>query len=157
MSISTATATTHRAIAATATAYRLYSPIAIDTYYAAAPIVRDGYNAAQTWIKEQAPTIEQAIKRAVLKSFIAILQFALAAIERAQDELEQVPVYVLQIKLAVNKAKQYRVRQEIKFWSFVSYHGLGSKAESLAASVKSVWVRKAELTRKVMDKVLCLN
>lgn len=152
-----ATATATKSIAATANAYRLYSPVAIDAYYVAAPVVRDAYNAAQTWIKEQAPVVEQDIKRAALKSFIAILQFILTAIEWAQNEIEQAPLYGLKLKLAVVKAKRTLVRQEIKLWSFVTYNGLDSKAESLAASAKSVWIRKGAIAKSALDNLFCLG
>ena len=97
-----------KASAATANAYRLYSPVAIDFYYVAAPIVRDAYNAAQGWIANEAPVIEQRIKVAALEIFIAICEFAIDTIDK-RDE------YKLQYRIAIIKAKRSKVRQEIKF------------------------------------------
>ena len=138
------------ASAATANAYRLYSPIAIDAYYVAAPIVRDAYNAAQGWIANEAPVIEQRIKVTALKIFIAICEFAIDAIDR-RDE------YKLQYRIAIINAKRSKVRQEIKFWSFVSYNGFDTKAEQFAARSKALWVRKGAIACQVADKVFCLN
>lgn len=152
-----ATATATKSIAATANAYRLYSPVAIDAYYVAAPIIRDGYNAAQLWIKEQAPVVEQAIKRAALKSLIAILQLALIAFDWLQTQIEQAPLYALKLQLTGIKAKLFIVRQGIKISSFVSYNGLDSKAQKLAASAKSAWIRKGAIARTALDKVFCLG
>jgi len=137
--------------------YRASAPKVQDAYFVAAPIVRDAYNATQLWIKEEAPAIEAQIKRAALKSVIAFLEFALVVIDFALEQKSQVPVYVLQIKLAVNKAKQYRVRHQIAVQSFISYNGIDTKIERGLGRVSAVWNSRDEVARSIFDRLFCLG
>jgi len=131
-----------KASAATANAYRLYSPIAIDAYYVAAPIIRDAYNAAQNWIANEAPVIEQRIKVTALKIFIAICEFAIAAIDWLQtDGLKYV------VKLRGRTAKGSAKASE-----FVVRHGIDTKFAAFLVAA-----RKPATYTAIADRMFCLK
>ena len=131
-----------KASAASANAYRLYSPVAIDFYYTAAPIIRDAYTAAQDWIANEAPVIEQRIKAAALKIFIAICEFAIAAIDWLQDD---------GLKYAV-KLRGRAAKVSAKASEFAAHHGIDTKfAAFLAAS------RKPATYTAIADRLFCLK
>lgn len=115
-----------------------YSPI-----FTIAARTEDACSAVQHWIANDAPIVEQRIKVLSLKVFIAVCEFAIATIDR-RDE------YKLQFRLAVIRAKRFKVRQEIKFWSFVSYNGLDTKASAL-------WANKGAIAVRVADRIFCLD
>ena len=142
----TAAASTRSAIAnasaSVANAYRLYSPVAIDFYYVAAPTARDAYNAAQDWIADEAPVIEERIKVAALKAFIAICEFAIACIDWLQSDGVK---YALVTRAAVAKGSA-------KASEFVVRHGIDTKfAAFLAAS------RKPATYTAIADRLFCLK
>ena len=145
-SATSAAASTRTAIAKTsaafANAYRFYSPVAIDAYYVAAPIVRDGYNAAQDWIADEAPVIEQRIKVAALKAFIAICEFAIAAIDWIQtDGLE----YAVELRGRTASTSA-------KVSEFVAYHGIDTKFAAFLVAA-----RKPSTYTAIADRVFCLK
>ena len=131
-----------KASAATVNAYRLYSPLAIDAYYVAAPVIRDAYSAAQDWIANEAPVIEQRIKVAALKAFVAICQFAIAAIDWLQNDGVK---YALVTRSAVAKASA-------KASEFVVRHGIDTKFAAFLVAA-----RKLATYTAIADRLFCLK
>lgn len=115
------------------------------------------YNAAQAWIKDEAPILEAKMIKGFWLAVAHTATFLLVAIDWLQTQIEQSPLYALKFQLIGIKAKLFIVRQGIKISSFVSYNGLDTKAQKLAASAKSAWIRKGEIARTALDKVFCLG
>ena len=141
-----------KAVAAAANAYRLYSPVVIDFYYIAAPIVRDCYNGAQDWLAN-APSLSKEDTRRLF--WLAVAYAATAAlwcIDWVQTQLDKHIEYKLQFKLAIVRAKRFKVQQDIKFWSFASYHGIDAKASAFLVAA-----RKPATYTAIADRVFCLK
>ena len=141
-----------RTIAATANAYRLYSPVAIDAYYVAVPIIRDCYNGVQDWVAN-APSLSKEDTRRLF--WLAVAYAATAAlwcIDKAQTQLDKRIEYKLQFKLAIIRAKRFKVRQEIKVWSFASYNGIDAKVAAFLVAA-----RKPATYTAIADRVFCLK
>lgn len=115
------------------------------------------YNAAQAWIRNDAPIIEAQIKRQAIKAFITICTFYIAACDWLLTELGKRDEYALRIQLATVKGRRVIVRRRIAFHSFIEYNGLNTKSAQLAARSKALWVRKGAIARQLADKVFCLN
>ena len=53
--------------------------------------VERAYTAAQTFIANECPVLEQRLKKAALTTAVNVLQFALIAIDWVSDEFEKAP------------------------------------------------------------------
>lgn len=129
-----------------------YSPI-----FTITARIERAHSAAQDWIANDAPILEARIKRTALKAFITICEMLLLAIDRVQTELDKSEEYAIQLRLAGINAKRFIIRRRIAFHSFISNHGLDTKAKQLAARSKALWVRRSAIARQIGDKLFCLN
>jgi len=122
-----------------------YSPL-----FALAARLETAYNAAQDWIRNDAPIAEQKIKHVALVTAINLLQTALIVIDWLSTQLEKAPEYQLRAQLRYVLAKRWFVRQCIAAARFNERYELTAKASK-------VWTLKGEIAVRAMDKVFCLN
>ncbi len=108
------------------------------------------YSAAQDWIRNDAPVLEQRLKRFALVAAINVLEFTLIVIDWLSNQLEKAPEYQLKARLTYVLAKRFVIRQGIKAARFNGRYGITAKASK-------VWSRKGEIATKTLDKVFCLN
>ena len=64
------------------------------------------HDSIQRWIANEAPVIEERIKRTALHAAIACLEFTIACFDWAQSQIERSPEYRLRFQLA--KIRSYR-------------------------------------------------
>ena len=72
------------------------------------------HDSIQRWIANEAPVIEQRLKRRVLTAAIAFLEFTIACFDWAQSQIERSPEYRLRLQLAQVRTHRYCIRQAIK-------------------------------------------
>ena len=108
----------------------------------------DAYNAAQDWIANEAPVIEQRLKRTALKAAVTLLPLVLIVIGFVRIQLEQAPVYRIRLRLFVVRRKLQAVRFAASAVVFAS--ATGAKVRALKVPAKAIAIR-------TMDAVFCLN
>ena len=106
----------------------------------------DVYNAAQDWIANDAPVLEQRIKRTALRTAVALLPLAIIAINFAQDQLEQAPVYRIRLRLFSVRARLTIAR---KIAAILEAPATG-KAIAL-------WANRGSVAKRAMDSIFCLE
>ncbi len=119
-----------------------YSPIST--------IAARAHTAAQNWIANDAPIVEQRLKRAALTAAISILEFAIACIDWLAEQIEKAPEQRLRAQLAWVKSKQWAVRQCIKAARF-------DERYQVSGTARKVWAAKGAIARSAMDKVFALD
>ena len=122
-----------------------YSPI-----FTLATRTERAYNAAQDFIADDCPVLEQRVKRAALNTVVNVLEFTLIIIDWTQAELEKVPEHQLRLQLAYVKAKRFFVRRAITIARFDDRY-------QLSKQVSKVWARKGAIAQSALDKVFCLD
>jgi hypothetical protein len=116
------------------------------TAFTATARATDAYTAAQDWITNEAPVIEQRIKRTALRAAINLLLVALVVINFLHDQLEQAPVYQIKVRLYSVRARLFVVRK------------VATVLQSPAAGkVIELWTNRSAVTRKALDFVFCLD
>lgn len=119
-----------------------YAPI-----FTFAARLENGYNAAQDWIANDAPVLEKRLKQSALKTVIAVLEFALMAVDYIQSAA---PIWVVRSQLAKVNAHRWLVQQAIKVCRF-------NERRQITATASALWNRKGQLATAVMDRVFCLT
>lgn len=114
------------------------------------PRIEDAYNAAQDFIANECPVLEQRLKRAALKATIAICEFLLTVIDWAKAEIDKALEYSLRAQLAYALSKRWFVRRAIAVARFDERYQVTAKASK-------VWTRKGAIATSAMDKVFSLN
>ena len=71
-----------------------------NTAFVIAARTAEVHDTVQRWIRNEAPVIEERIKRTALHAAIALLEFIVIVIEFAQSHIERSPEYRLQYQLA---------------------------------------------------------
>ncbi|MGI8933593.1 MAG: hypothetical protein ACR2FS_05920, partial [Phormidesmis sp.] len=122
-----------------------YSPI-----FTIAARAESAYNAAQSFIANQCPVLEQRLKRGALTAAITVLEFAIACIDWLAEQVEKAPEYQLRAQLAWVKSKQWAVRQCIKVARF-------DERYQISATAAKAWAAKGQVARQAMDKVFALD
>jgi len=97
----------------------------------------EAHDSIQRWIRNEAPVIEERIKRTALHAAIAFLEFIVAVIDWAQGHLERMPEYRLQFQLAKVRTYRFFVR--------------------LAIRIETARVQYAPKLTAAIDTVFCLN
>ena len=72
------------------------------------------HDSIQRWIANEAPVIEERIKRAALQSAVTFLEFIVIAIEFAQSHLARSPEYRIRLQLAKIRVYRFFVRLAIR-------------------------------------------
>ena len=108
------------------------------------------YTAAQTFIANECPLLEQRIKSAALTTAINVLEFAIAIIDWASAQLDQADEYRLIVALAYINSKRFAVRQLIAVARF-------NQLYQLTATARKAWTRKGAIAVTALDKVFALN
>ena len=80
-----------------------------------------------------------------------------AAINFLSEQYDRIPEHEIRIRLYTVKLKRSVVRYAISTYSFVSYNGIDTKVQRLAAVVLKVWGNRGRIVRVAMDKVFCLG
>ena len=125
----------------------LYRPVQAGLNFCQS-ISTDTYNAAQDWIENEAPVIEQQLKR---RALIA----AIAAIEWLSIQLDKAPEYAICLKLAVIRAKRNAIHALVRHERAVGkFRALDCIALSYWAAL---WMDGKLKPGYVMDRVLCLR
>ncbi|MGB3788984.1 MAG: hypothetical protein WA949_13315 [Phormidesmis sp.] len=106
----------------------------------------DAYNAAQDWIANEAPVIEQRIRRTALRAAVNLLPLIILAIDFLRDQLDRVPEYQIKVRL-------YSVRARL----FVAHKVAAVVQSPVAATALKVWTNRSAVTRKALDAVFCLD
>ncbi|MGI8933046.1 MAG: hypothetical protein ACR2FS_03130 [Phormidesmis sp.] len=122
-----------------------YSPI-----FTIAARTERALTAAQHWIANDAPVLEQRLKRGALTAAVSILEFAIACLDWLAEQIEKAPEYQLRAQLAWVKSKQWAVRQGIKAARF-------DERYSISGTARKVWAAKGAIARSAMDKVFALD
>ncbi len=102
------------------------------------------HTAAQDWIANKAPVLEQRLKRAALKALIARGEAALNFIDYT------LPIWILTIQLFCVKCDRAFIRQLIKVHQFNETHGLTAKASK-------AWASRGVIATNALDRVFCLT
>jgi len=108
-----------------------------NTIFSIAARSAEVHDTVQRWIRNEAPVIEERIKRTALHAAIAFLEFIVAVIDWAQGHIERSPEYRLRFQLAKIRAYRFFVR--------------------LAIRIESARVQYSPKLTAVVDKVFCLN
>lgn len=108
------------------------------------------YTAAQSFIADECPILEQRLKKAALTTAIDALTIALTIIDWVTDEFEKAPEYALKIRIAQIEAKRFGVRQLIKIAQFDNRY-------KLTATGRKLWERKASLATSALDRIFSLT
>lgn len=122
-----------------------YSPL-----FSLAARTEDAHTAAQSWIRNDAPVLEQRIKRVALTAAVTVLEFALTVIDWLSTQLEKAPEYALRAQLRYTLVKRSVVRQGIAAARFNERYQLTAKA-------RKAWTAKGAIATAAMDKVFSLN
>lgn len=118
--------------------------------FSSAVKIESAYSAAQAWIKNEAPVIEKQIERFAVKSIIQTLEIMLIVIDFLADRYEEIPEYVLLVKIFTVKVKRQSLEATIKVIEFDQYHGITRR-------IAGVWNQRAVIASNAMDTVLCLK
>ena len=121
-----------------------------------AAIVR-AYDRAQDWIANEAPVIEKRIHDYFWLGVAYAATTALWLIDQALIELDKIDEHEIRIRIYTVKAKRSVVRHAISVYSFISYHGLDTKVQRLAAVALKVWANRGAIARTAMDRIFCLG
>lgn len=119
-------------------------------FHALAARTESAYTAAQAFIANECPVLEQRLKTAALTTAINALEFALIVIDWASAQLDKTDEYRLIIALAYINSKRFAVRQLIAVARFNQHYQLTAKAAKF-------WTRKGEIAQSALDKVFALN
>ncbi|MGB3788898.1 MAG: hypothetical protein WA949_12875 [Phormidesmis sp.] len=122
-----------------------YDTITASAFTAIARIT-DAYNAAQDWIANEAPVVEQRIRRTALRAAVNLLPLIILAIDFLRDQLDRVPEYQIKVRL-------YSVRARL----FVARKVAAVVQSPVAATALKVWTNRSAVTRKALDAVFCLD
>ena len=123
--------------------------------FTATVCITDAYNAAQDWIANEAPVIEQQLKRRALIAAIAAIEFAIAAIEWLSIQLDKAPEYAICLKLVVIRAKRNAIQSLVRHERAVGkYQALDCIALSYWAAL---WMDGKLKPVYLIDRVLCLK
>lgn len=115
--------------------------------FALAARTERAYSAAQTFIANECPLLEQRLKTAALTAAINSLQFALTLIDWA---IERSPETVLKIRIAQIEAKRFAVCQLIKIVQLDNRY-------QLTATARKLWNRKGAIAVSTLDRIFALN
>lgn len=119
-------------------------------FHALAARTEAAYNAAQAFIANECPVLEQRLKTAALTTAINVLMFALIVIDWLSAQLDQADEYRLIIALAYINSKRFAVRQLIKAAQL-------NQRYQLTATAAKFWTRKGAIAQSALDKVFALN
>jgi len=108
-----------------------------NTAFVIAARTAEVHDTVQRWIRNEAPVIEERIKRTALHAAIAFLEFIVAVIDWAQGHIERSPEYRLQFQIAKIRVYRYCIRQAIK--------------------VEKARLQYAPKVTRTLDKVFCLD
>ena len=108
------------------------------------------YAAAQDFIANQCPVLEQRLKKAALTAAVSVLTIALTIIDWVTAQLEKADEYRLIVALAYINSKRFAVRQLIAVARF-------NQRYQLTATARKLWTRKGAIAQSTLDKVFCLN
>lgn len=108
------------------------------------------YSAAQSFIANECPVLEQYLKRGTLTAAVTVLEFTLIVIDWLSTQLDKVSEYALRVQLRYVLAKRWFVRQGITAARFNERHGITAKASK-------VWVARGEIATSAMDRAFSLN
>ncbi|MGB3788649.1 MAG: hypothetical protein WA949_11610 [Phormidesmis sp.] len=118
----------------------------IDSAFTATARATDAHTAVQDWIANEAPVVEQRIRRTALRAAITLLQVTLIAINWLSDQLGQVPEHQIKVRL-------YSVRARL----FVARKVAAVVQSPVAATAIALWTNRSAVTRKALDAVFCLD
>jgi hypothetical protein len=141
--------------------------------------IEQAYTTIQNWIRNDAPVLEQRLKKAALLTAEMLLEFSLVIINWASAQLDKADEYRLIIALAYINSKRFAVRQAIEIISFYEYckiilslsldtahRFLSCKSTQfeqfnqryhLTATTRKLWTRKGAIATAALDKVFALN
>ncbi|PZO58061.1 MAG: hypothetical protein DCF15_05865 [Phormidesmis priestleyi] len=119
-------------------------------FHTLAARIERAYNAAQAFIANECPVLEQRLKTAALTTAINALTFALTVIDWASAQLEKTDEYRLIASLAYINSKRFAVRQLIAVARF-------NQCYQLTANTRKLWTRKGAIAQSALDKVFALN
>ncbi len=119
-------------------------------FHAIAARAETAYSAAQDFIANQCPILEQRLKTVVLTTAINALTIALTVTDWASAQLDQADEYRLIIALAYINSKRFAVRQLIAVARF-------NQRFEITATAAKFWTRKGEIAQSALDKVFALN
>jgi len=141
--------------------------------------IEQAYTAIQNWIRNDAPVLEQRLKKAALLTAANVLTIALIIINWVSNQLAKRDEYALIASLTYVKTKRFVVRQAIEIVSFYQYcqiilslsldtahRFVGCKSTQfeqfnqryqLTATAAKVWNRKGAIATAALDKVFALN
>lgn len=108
------------------------------------------YTAAQSWIANDAPALEQRLKRGALTAAVNLLQTSLIVIDWASEQADKLPEYQLRAQLRYTLAKRFVVRQGIAAARF-------NERYQITAAVAKFWNRKGAIATAAIDKAFSLN
>ena len=111
----------------------------------------------QDWIANEAPVIEKKIHDCFWLGVAYAATVALWLIDKAAAELDKADEHELRLRLYIVKAKRSVVRYAISAYSFISYQGIDTKIQRLAAVVLKVWGNRGTIARTALDRVFCLG
>ena len=141
--------------------------------------IEQAYTAIQNWIRNDAPVLEQRLKKAALAIAEMLLEFSLVIINWASEQIEKRDEYALLTVLTYVKTKRFVVRQAIEIVSFyqyckiilslsldTAYETMGCKSTQfeqfnqryqLTAKASKLWNRKGQIATAALDTIFALN
>ena len=121
-----------------------------NTAHVIAARTETAYNAAQSFIANDCPVLEQRLKRAALTAAVITLEFTIACIDWLSGQVERAPEYRLHAQLAYVKSKQGVVRVAIKAARF-------DERYQVTATIATAWNRKGSITMAAFDRLFSLS
>ena len=108
------------------------------------------YTAAQTFISDECPLLEERLKTTALTAAINVFEFALLVIDWVTDESEKAPEYALKFRITQIETKRFVIRQLIKIVQLDGHC-------QISATARKAWTCKGAIAQSTLDKVFCLN